>query len=124
MAQHRYLDAPRSPLTKTVDALSVIDLRTELVAVLNSPAPFDTEESRYEFSNHLLDHLFDTYVAENSATAVDNIQEDRISENIINQCNDVVKNVTDNPVILSAVTQPLIQIQSQTKKIFNFKVVC
>ena len=114
VGQQRYLDAPRSPLTEVVDAVSVIDSRTELAAVLNSTAPFDTEESRYQFSNNLLDLLFDTYVAENSATAVDNIQEDRISENIINQCNDVVKNVTDNPVILSAVTQPLIQIQSQT----------
>ena len=114
LAQHRYLDAPRSPLTEIVDAVSVIDLRTELAAVLNSPAPFDTEESRYELSNHLLDRLSDTYVAENAATALDNIQEDCTNEKIINQCNDAVKNVTDNPVTLSAVTQALSQIQSQS----------
>ena len=34
--------------TEIVDAVSVIDLRTELATVINSPDPFDTDQSRYE----------------------------------------------------------------------------
>ena len=105
LAQHRYLDAPRSPITEIVDAVSFLDLRTDLTAVLNSPAPFDTEQSRYELSNQLLDRLFDTYVAGNGAVATENMPEKTISKKIINNCSDAVKNVTDNPVMFSAITQ-------------------
>ena len=49
--------------------------------------------------------MLDTYVAENPGVAVGKMQEERISENIINQRNDAVKNVTDNPIILSAITE-------------------
>ena len=64
---HRYLDAPRSPLTEIVDAVSVIDLRSELAAVLNSLDLFDAEQLRYELPNQLLDRFFDTHVAETSS---------------------------------------------------------
>ena len=50
---HRYLDAPRSSLTETVDAVSVMDFRTELAAFLNPSAPIDTEQSRHELSDQL-----------------------------------------------------------------------
>ena len=83
MAQHRYLDAPRSPLTEIVDSVSVIDLRSELAAVLNSPDPFNAEQSRYGLSHQLLDRLFVTYVPDNFAAAADNMQQERISENVI-----------------------------------------
>ena len=107
LAQYRYLDAARSPLTEILDAVSVIDLRNQLAAVLNSPAPHDSEQSRYESSNQLSDCLFDTYVVENSAPAADKMREERMSENILNNCNDVVVNVTDNPIISSTIPQAL-----------------
>ena len=50
---HRYLDAPRSPLTETVDAVSVMDFQTELAALLNPSARIDTEQSRYELFDQL-----------------------------------------------------------------------
>ena len=78
-----------------------------MATVLNSPAPFDTEKSRYELSNQLLDRFFDTYVAENGVVGTENVVEKSNTVKIINQCTDAVKNVTDNPVILSAITQAL-----------------
>ena len=87
---------------------------SELAAVLHPPAPFDAEQSQHELSDQFLERLFDKHVAENSSAAVDNMQEERISENIINQWNGAVKNVTDNPIILPAITQAVSQIQSQS----------
>ena len=107
------MDAARPPITEIVDAFPFIELRTELAAVLNSPDPFDTEQYRYELSNQLLDRLFDTYVTESDAVATDNMPKKSISKKIIKQCSDTVKNVTDNQVILSAITQALSHIQSQ-----------
>ena len=112
-AQNRYLDAPRSPFTEIVGTVAAIDLRTELTADFNSP-DFDVEQSRYEFSTQLLNRLFDTYEAENYSTPMDNMEEEPISERIINQCNDALKNITDNPVILSTITRASSQIQSQS----------
>ena len=94
--------------------MSIIELSSGFAAVLSSPALFDAKQSRYELSNQLLDHLFDTRVAENLAASAGNMQEERISENFVNQSNDAVKNATDNPIILSAITQALSQIQSQS----------
>ena len=94
--------------------MSIIGLRTELNTVLNSPAPFDIEQSRYELSNQFLDRLFDTYVAENGVVGTGNMPEKSISKKIINQCCDDVNNTTDNPIILSALTQALSEILSQS----------
>ena len=114
LALHRCLDAARPPVTEIVDAFSFVELRTELAAVLNSPDPFDTEQSRYELSNQLMDRFFDTYVTESGAVATDNMREKSISKKIIKQCSNAVKNVADNQVILSAITQALSHIKSQS----------
>lgn len=113
MTQQLHLDAPRSPLTEIADAISVIDFRFELTAVLNSLATSDAEQSRFELSNKLMDCFFVTYVADNVAAHAYNMEEESISTEIINQCYEAVKNVADNSVILPCITQALSQIQSQ-----------
>ena len=90
--QHRYLDAPHSPLTEIVDTVSVIDLCTELTAGLNLPAPFSTEQSRYKSSNELLNRLFYMYVAENASAPTDNVK----------------KNVSVRELLISAMTLSII----------------
>ena len=73
------LDMPQTPLSEILAEVSAISDAANLHAVLNSPAPFDKDESRHEVSKANLQEKFDEY-GENNAqpeSSAENLSENK-----------------------------------------------
>lgn len=53
-----YVSIPQTPLVETINGFPEAEVRSNLLIILNSPAPFDTDPSREEIANTIVQDLF------------------------------------------------------------------